>query len=544
MLKSPAEEKVYNSLKASLKPPYEVLPSTLYLFAERERGFIQEGEIDILIFNPEIGLMVIEVKGGGIAYLGTKRQWFSIDRNSEHHVINDPFEQAKKGARWILEKLRQSDIFLGKIIPIPIGYSVFFPDVKWSDKDDLPSNADRDLIFDSSDLCSAKEKIEKIFKQKFFKPDNRKLDKKELSYIRSKVLYPLCHVMPCVKSQIDNDEIILHRFTEEQYRILDLLSETKKIAIKGFAGTGKTMLAVEKARRLNNEGKSVALICFNKPLATSLSEHLKDFRDGITVRHFHGLCHDYCRETGIEFDVDFTDSDFWDNVAPLKMIDALGKSKKRFDAIIIDEGQDFKNDWWMIIESLLKDPINGSLYIFYDPNQMIYRQEIKLPIEQAPIVLNINCRNTKNIGKLVCELGKVQMTWPVNHAEGIRPEMISFINEKDERDKIESIINKLINEERIDPEDIVILSTHKKERSCLSDTNKIAGKELTSDLLNYKGKIRISTLHKFKGLEAEIVLLCDIKNDDTNCSREHLYVATSRAKHRLYIFHDNKWRIG
>ena len=91
----------------------------------------------------------------------------------------------------------------------------------------------------------------------------------------------------------------------------------------------------------------------------------------------------------------------------MKLLDKKINDEEKFDAVIIDEGQRFSDEWWLAIDNLKKD--EGVLYVFYDPNQTLKNNKTSdfLTEENANVYpLDINFRNTKNIFNLSKKLYK------------------------------------------------------------------------------------------------------------------------------------------
>ncbi len=542
--RSAAEKEVLEALERQLpSSEYEIIPCTEYI-SERDKGGMVEGEIDILIFNPKRGIVAIEVKGGGIQYDGKLRKWYSYDHLRQKHSINDPFKQASRATQAIKDCLIKEKITSQGAEAIPVGYAVFFPDIVWGDNP-LPTNAKRELIIDSSHMRNLRKAIVEIF-TKFKREYHRPLTDEETEHVRSAILYPKACVMQTLKSKINRDEARFVMMTETQKMILDNLEDHKRLAIRGYAGTGKTLLAMEKARRLYYKGLKVAVLCYNRALAEDIRRSLIKYTDRIRVSHYHSLCARLCKQAGVPFnpppDEDLERAiEFWKNDTPLLLLEALEKVPERYDAIIIDEGQDFREEWFESIKHALVDPENGYFYIFLDPKQAIYCDPGDLGVPLSDIVLRTNCRNTKAITDLVKTFGNVEINHHPNAPDGEKPVFIPYNDRDEELAKIESTIGHLLNE-GIEPQDIVFLSPHSKPNSCFSNIDKIAGLSITQELVASEDGIRFATLHRFKGLEANIVLLCDVTSGDDHCKPEHLYVATSRARHRIFIFHHESWK--
>ena len=72
-----------------------------------------------------------------------------------------------------------------------------------------------------------------------------------------------------------------------------------------------------------------------------------------------------------------TTADFFQRELPEKFMELIEKHPIKFDAVIVDEGQDFKEDYWISISELVKE--DGYFYVFYDPDQNIFKSDLKLP---------------------------------------------------------------------------------------------------------------------------------------------------------------------
>ena len=148
--------------------------------------------------------------------------------------------------------------------------------------------------------------------------------------------------------------------------ILDSLAAHDRAAIAGPAGTGKTVLAMEKARRMATTGQRVLLLCFNRPLALDLAARA----DGFEVETFHDFCRRLSSRVGLRFGPKTNrdkDTRFWAEEAPMLLLEALQQlpAEVRYDAIVVDEGQDFLPDWWPCLDEALRRNREGTLYAFY-----------------------------------------------------------------------------------------------------------------------------------------------------------------------------------
>jgi hypothetical protein len=139
-----------------------------------------------------------------------------------------------------------------------------------------------------------------------------------------------------------------------QFGALDLLSAQRRALVLGVAGSGKTLLAAEKARRLAAQGFKVLLTCFNRPLAEHLAATIGQL-EGVTVRTFHGLAEELGREARLIGPNPAHDTAYFDEL-PNVLDQALrALPERRFDAIVVDEGQDLDAVWWLPLLDLLRD---------------------------------------------------------------------------------------------------------------------------------------------------------------------------------------------
>lgn len=202
-----------------------------------------------------------------------------------------------------------------------------------------------------------------------------------------------------LKEQLARAHRIIDELTAEQYRILEFLHGHRRVAINGCAGSGKTLLAIEKAIRLDRAGSRTLILCHNPYLANYIQQLTTGTRiavhDFITwIQEVNGNISSgkmawtrYQEPSGEELTQAF------DNV--------LEKPAHQYDAIIVDEGQDFKEEWWIVAEAALENNQSGIFYVFYDDNQKLLRDVSNFPLIQAPFKLDKNCRNTGEVFRVV-----------------------------------------------------------------------------------------------------------------------------------------------
>lgn len=523
-----AEKKVFEAL-SRLGSSFVVFYSVAW--QARKDGYTRDGEADFVISHPDYGVLVLEVKGGGVAYDATTGQWTTTDRYGESFVI-DPVEQARKSHYTLLDKFKDlpewdSSRFL------TIGHAVCFPDVVIGNKPlrlDLP----REIVVDHDDLQKIEETIQRVFEQWADKNKRAPLGRDRLAIVEALLARSFKMTTP-LGVELDREDKKLIELTEQQFILLNFLASRHRALIAGCAGSGKTMLAVEKARQLHEQGFNVLLTCFNAALADDLAQRLPE----ISVLHFHGLCKELARQAGFTIQSAKSEQEYNEVVLPDMLMKAVDETGPMFDAIIVDEGQDFKETYWIALASLLKEK-EGIFYVFYDDNQNLYggTSSLKGIVDEEPFLLPENCRNTKSIHKVVNAFYSGRSRITCNGPEGRTPELHTYRDSAEMVKGIQSVLNKLINEEHVPIEDVVILTPHAQERSMLKAGSKLGNFSLTSNLPQRRNEIQATTIHRFKGLERKVVILAEIDSKFMYNPEILMYVGSSRARTHLLFFVD------
>ncbi len=536
---SRAEEKLYNNLRDGLGDDYTVLWSIAFQTRLPGKG-VEDGEIDFLILHPEKGFIVIEVKGGEVYHNAQTGEWYSVDRNGVAHRIKDPFKQVQKNYHAFRGWLGQ----IGTCRGGTTGYIVAFPDCLFSYR--FQVNFPKEIVWDYDTLKDIKGAVEQAIDHY---SRNESSPGKHCINDVVRALAPTWKLRsPLMEEALEAQE----EFTEQQYTLLDTLQRQRRAKITGCAGSGKTFLAAEKARRLAKSGFDVLFLCFNKNLATRLKESLEPF--SVHVDTFHGFCVKYIEKAGISLpDYNPGGEKFWREVLPEILTKAIEIRRKGidneekegypfalYDALIVDEGQDFEDLWWIPLEQILRDPQNGIFYIFYDDNQAIFTSKFHFPIDGEPYILTKNCRNTKPIHDLFIKYYKGDHSVECEYKDKGAPKPEFIEPGRDEIRSLRRLLHRIVNEEGIEPKDIVILTPHKMMRSVIRTGMRVGNFELVwnppigKDL--NPNQIPVFTIHSFKGLESPVVVVIEVNDIKGWKNRDELlYVAFSRARVRLFV---------
>ena len=501
----------------------EKLPDDYYVFhsfriTSVKQGILHENETDFVVFNRKKGLLCLEAKAGHVKYSGG--EWRYSNNTPMHN--GGPFNQADAN-KWKLMKYfenRGETAFLDKCKFL---HAVWFPSIDrvYLSHLALPPEADKSLILTKEALEDPTPFIEKIFEIDL--PGGKKTDvsKTECDRIVRNVLCPEFDVFPSASFDADLKKIVFHRLLREQAGILNFLNEQKTAVINGAAGTGKTMIAAEKALRHAVEGERVLFLCYNAQLKDYLEKNYSN--ENIEFYTISGFACKLCSTAEADYEK-----------LKNKLEDMYLSEQFPYKHVIVDEGQDFgmddieEADILQVLKDIIVDntKLDGTFYIFYDKLQLIQSKSVPKYIEDADCKLTLyrNCRNTENIA--TTSLKPVSGREPKLFEDSVSgtPARFCFCDADKVADNVDACIGQLAADGF---KDIVILS-------CKT--------EATSDLSNYidsgkyRGKYRFSTCRKFKGLEADAVVLVDVDAETFNKDSVLLfYVGASRARIKLDV---------
>jgi len=506
---SRAELRVFNKLQETFVNDFSYVAfHSLNLTKHKTKRF---GEADFVIVS-KFGVFVLEVKGGGIKHNNGK--WFTTNRKNETHTIQDPFRQAETALHAINKEISESNKF--PLLKLPIGFGVIIPDVEWNT---LGSEWDRHTICDLKNFRNFEHWLSQFFKYWQAKSANKnQLSSQNITDLKS-YLRPDFELVQPLHEKLSRIEDNVVKLTEDQYKYLDIVAANKKVLCSGGAGTGKTFLAAELARRFGDVDKNIIFICKSNWLRRYLETRIHN--EYVTISTIESAFVDM-RRAGI----------------------------KSYDILIVDEGQDlFDFDDIEVLETIFKGGLEkGEWYIFHDVNnQAGLFSETKLEVLEylegfnpAKIPLTTNCRNTNIILKKVQDSLHLDMG---NKGTGLGPEIHEFtITPEVSNNILNDEINKLLKE-GVSPDSITILSPLSFETSSVSSLPEQLLKKIIK-LDDYSIRsfpvhgISFSEIRDFKGLENEVIIVIDLESPqsiiETLNKVEH-YVAMSRARGLLCV---------
>lgn len=517
----------------------------------------RRGELDFVILAPQ-GLFVLEVKGGRVARREGK--WIFTDRYGfEHEKEESPFDQASGGMFSLEHALRKefgTDNRLGRLL---MGYGVMFPDILFEEQG---CDAPRELVYDIRDARNPiSDYIDRVSRfAKSVRGSDRALPSRDDRNAIAKFLRGDFEAIPLLAAREDSARESLARMTDTQFLVLDSFDSQRAVIVEGGAGTGKTLLALEVARREAREGRRVLLLCFNRLLAEFLSASLENEKESIEVGSIFQKMDNLIRASSLhgEFEKARKTADSTELFSKLypeySQLALLEEVEAPFDVLVVDEGQDMLTqqnlDFW---GACLAGSLEGGRWrIFMDSNNQagvfgVQENAAADRLRRLGVThhLMINCRNTVQIADetemLACP--RVKTT---GVSSGLPVAYSWYSNEGEQEKKLARILRKL-SEEQILPGQVTVLSPRREEACCAHRIQEPQLEKLSPENVRYAitgatKSITYASVSAFKGLENDYIVLTDIEELEADWWKSVVYVGMSRARLGLFLLVSEKAR--
>lgn len=554
------EKEMFDAL-STLPDDYFVFHSYRLVNLIPDKG-LNENEIDFLVFNPKYGCLFIECKNRTLRR-GEKGQWQYLDRSrgtEEWTDMHDPFDQAFSGQHNLFNKLKEMYPKQKALIDrCKFMVAVWLPRYFRNQIDEATfgPNITKEIIMTREAMLypeETKKQVQALMERMnrvhlVCKFEEEKIIDKGPGYQHSlteneailffkSILCPTFRAIVNVRK--DYEETYLE-LLEEQYVVLNFLAHQRTAAISGAGGTGKTLVAVQRANILSEQGEKVLFLCYNHNLAVDLAQR----NSALKNVDFFTLDSLACKKCGTS----------WDKMSYYDLKDVLEneilEGTFEYRHIVVDEGQDFgkrrehetniKSD----ILELLSDYGSGafghdntSFFIFYDKNQLVNTKALPVYLQNVDSKLTLyrNCRNTKNIAATSYAL---LSSAPVMHERAWDGDPASFIFYSDKQELEKRLDNVIETLSKDDHSTRVMISCSDSLNYSVVHDKIIEDTDGRSFIYKSNGKkTRLYTCPTFKGLEADDVIIIDLSDKSFETGNCDFYVAASRAKKRLYIFVD------
>lgn len=494
-----SERSVWRALQQRLPKPWVVWHQLTY--SSTLSTSTSPGEMDFLCYHPQRGLLAIEVKGGALSF--ENGRWFQED-----HVLNrSPYTQIF-AARAALRTFLCAQLGC-RSLSFPLATAVWLSAVSHWEVEPLEAQGITLYVEDLADPEAALERLLPPVEGDLPQVPNLEQLKRWFS--------------PCIRSQVSWGtrrtlaDARLLELTLEQSHTLDAFTQFPRLRVRGCAGSGKTLLALRRAYQLIAEGKRVLLLCFNLLLA----EHLRSVVGDMPLLRIEAVNELFLKLLGRDGDAE---PEFWHQLAR-DVVPIIGDFAREegYDAIIVDEGQDFSALIWEAVKALV--PPEAAFIIFYDPEQNIFQRDLnampQFPWPEA--VLTRNCRNTRAVCQALQPYAPPSMAVAEDAPDGESVESYTAETKLALRARLSSLLERLIEREGVPAQDIVLMGAHARERMLLET------------ITERFPAVRYFTYRKFKGLEAPVLILLDVDKKHFLWDRAAHYTAISRAIHKLIL---------
>ena len=539
-IKSQAEKRLFSEFRNTTTHGYCIILHSLGLSEHVNNIF---GEIDFVVICSQ-GVLCIEVKGGEVSC--NKGVWKFTNRYGKvNEKTEGPFQQVQGNMHSLRSHLLKRLGHTDALVSCQYASCVIMPDCEFTYEgiEIIP-----EILFDKNSYKGLENTInysfkywrDKLQKQHGFK--GGMLTDDEMKRLAKLLRGDFCFVPP-MKDMIDTTSKALLALTDEQYHVLESLEENERTLVSGVAGAGKTLLAMEQARRICWSGREVLFICFNRSISSYVQYQFEKENLDIKACTLHSLL-------GEAPDDDQDPADYFERLLPEQFMKRA--DIKEYDYLVVDEGQDlFRAAYLPCLGKLLKGGLkDGNWLIFFDQNQNLYNTNNQFDsclgrlkrCGAASFKLTINCRNTKQIADAntlttgIPDIGRPKIN-------GLSVKYVPYQNKKDEHQILEKLLQEL-KTEGVCGRDLIILSRYSLANSanCLHNnpvSRSIGIMKSTGQMWRAtKTEIRFSTISAFKGLESKAVILIDVDNFTDQTARLLNYVAISRATSLLYILYD------
>lgn len=551
---SAAERKIFHLLKNDPATNDWIALHSLGLSRRARKPY---GEIDFVVLIPRGGVFCLEVKGGRVACLNG--EWETTNRYDQtERLRRSPFSQIRE-AMFAMRDSVLNRAPLGFPANVVFGYAVVMPDISFNERStewERWQAIDRDAIARSIAIPLLRVAAE----QRRLHPDAAAEEPTPATMrtIRH-LLRPDFEVVVSRGATIEDTEARLVQLTEEQFEALDLLGDNERCLFEGPAGTGKTMLALEYARRSSSAGHRTLLICFNRLLGDWLARQVSSLphTGHLTSGSYFRLLRQVIVRSSIaseflEREASGQNDTLYDETYSVCGRLAVEESNDLYDVLVMDEAQDLLQRGVLeVLNIWLKNGLaNGSWAIFGDfQRQAIFgtgkEDQFKEVLrgfsrQFAKGRLTFNCRNTRNIGQETALLsGFDSPPYRMGQVLGLPVDYRYYKSAAEQATVLATQLRRLLDD-GVKPADIIVLSPLRLSNSGVASSDGSNAFRLVDllDLPSTRSRlpvIRYSTAQAFKGMESPVVILCDIEHVSDAEPQSLLYVAMSRARSHLTV---------
>ena len=557
-------EKTLFDVAVCLNDGWDVWMNVNLNFMFKEDDTSVDHEVDCILYHREHGMLLIECKDGNIS---TEEAPGTVDgyiwKQNSRIMGRSPVRQVKTYIHTLHDYFSEKFPKPGSNshYKVRVQWAVCFPDMDSMGK--IGSNAIQPkrmiLKQDLKSYSTLERKVKKILETREDSYDKQPFPNEELSDddYNKLVAFLGCFDEPTWPELWELQSGARVQPSLIQETLMDSITRNPRMRIEGVAGSGKSLLVSWETRRLVAEGKRVAVLCYNDLLAEQMQNCFEEIgfdESKVVAASFYKLAYKFVRTAKIEGvprkepKDPSAKSDYYEAISAGfgLALKELREQKQNvfFDALVIDEGQDFENGWLDTVLQLLKDPKNGIIRFFYDSKQTIYKGREVLgnkSIAALPVmVLKRGYRCTKKILDWVFDTTDIRVPCYEDTLEGRPVDVRLYTDPKEQVEMLRKEVERL-GKKGVEPKDILVVSLRSRGHSGLASL----GDDMfqwsdINDSLNSIA-INIVSVYRYKGLDKQVVILTDLEPSKNAPGAPHsnahlIMVGATRAKQHLVVF--------
>ncbi len=517
----PPELETLRELRDRLPAQYHVYHG-VHWSREYSAKRIAFGEVDFAVVNTSGGVVLIEQKNGPLLELGDElvKRYADGDKN-----VND---QIRRSVDNVKEKFKRQN---GQPLTT-VDYLIYCPDYRVRHLN--AATLDRSRIVDATAVGGLAARIQSILGPGI--ADRTGFADRVHGFLRQTL-----DLVVDIHTRIAAQERAFIRRSGDLARFISRFQMAPlKLRISGKAGCGKSLLARETFDRAITDGHRPLLVCFNRNLAERLRPLV---REGGYVDTFYGFCTRFLASRGqrVDFSRQEGNPRFWNEVQEQVIAESIGE-EWQFDTLIVDEGQDFEQEWLDILQLFLTSDAN-TLWL-EDPDQNVYdKPPVALP-GFATYRAEDNFRSPERIARFI--QGTLPFEFQLGNDLPGFDVVVHGYDDPDEQRKIVARVCTELTRDGFDANDIVVLTCRGANSSVFSELEKVGHLTLRRFTGDYdlfgnqtltEGRLTFDSVRRFKGQQAPAVVLVDIDPGDLQADRYQrlLYCGMTRATVRLVL---------
>ena len=508
-------------LQAELPPAYTVFHGIHW--SRDYRNSIRFGELDFVVVNQAGKVLVIEQKNGRLEETENGLVKVYSNRAKPKSVA----DQVRRNLNGVREKFKAAQHHQADL---DLDYLIYCPDHRIANLNAAALDASR--IVDAASRGGLAERVGLLLEPGQPRPHAERVHQ----FFRQTF-----DLVPDIHAHVSSQERNFTRLSTELVHLLQGLEmKPFRLRVDGTAGAGKTLVARQFFDEAVGRNRRPLFVCYNRPLAEKFGAGIGEHG---MVATFHGLCRQFLAERGHRFDWDEMKRDptFWSRLIELVSGESIPEEWK-FDTLIVDEGQDFEQEWVEILKLFLRD--DQEILWLEDQDQNLRGQ--------PPVVLEgfVGYRARRNYRSPESIARFIRRTLPfkfegANDLPGLGVGITPYSKAADQPAAVGKIVNGLL-EQGFGYDDIVILTLRGSGESVFSNRERVGGYilrrftqgyDLFGNQLMTPGKLLFESVRRFKGQQAPAIVLVDLDPtpDKWETFRRLLYSGMTRATVRLEL---------